>query len=216
MSPITDITGLLQAYHSLTMPTPPPSEIQAQFAHLRSTGLDTLLATHATANGFPRSFLFAIASRETNCQNILGDIENDQAHGVGIIQIDVQHPIAQQARDSGSWKTNPEPLIDFGAKLLAANLVQVKHILVDLRSPTDKFVNNGPNDLLRVTASGYNCGVSRAITAARTGGDCDPFTTGKDYGRDVIARMALFEALLAPPATHAVAVPLNSAPPLPA
>ena len=184
------------------MPSTTQSEVSTELARLRSTGFQPILSQHATANGLPPSFLFAIASRETNCSNILGDFQQGKAHGVGIIQIDVQHPLALEARDSGSWKTQPEPLIEFGAKLLAANLVQVSHLLVDLKSATDKFVMNGRNDLLRVVASGYNCGISRAISAARNG-DSDPFTTGKDYGRDVIARMLLFDAVLDQPVASA-------------
>jgi hypothetical protein len=178
------------------MSTPSNSEISAELGRLQRTGFDVMLTKHATANGLPPTFLFAIASRETNCCNILGDNQGGQMHGVGIIQIDIQHPIALQARDSGSWKTQPEPLVDFGSKLLAANLVQATHLLVDLKSATDKFVMNGRNDLLKVVAAGYNCGISRAIDGAKCG-DCDPHTTGKDYGRDVIARMLIFDQLLA-------------------
>jgi len=146
-----------------------------------------MLAQFATENHLPTAFFYAIASRETNCTNILGDVRADGAHGVGIVQIDIQSPIARQARDSGTWKTNPAPLIEFGAKLLSADIVQVKHNLPNLAG----------NDILKVVASGYNCGISRAIRAARSAvGDSDTFTTGKDYGKDVIARMIIFDQLL--------------------
>ncbi|HTA66107.1 MAG TPA: hypothetical protein VK753_11430, partial [Xanthomonadaceae bacterium] len=49
---------------------------------------------------------------------------------------------------------------------------------------------------LKVAASGYNCGMARAIAAAKDG-DSDLRTTGHDYGKDVIARMAIFAALMA-------------------
>ena len=146
-----------------------------------------MLAQFAEANDLPRTFFFAIASRETNCKNILGDVRADGPHGVGIVQIDIQHPIARQARDSGSWQTNPAPLIEFGAKLLSADIVQVKHILPKLQG----------NDILKVAASGYNCGIAQAIrSAGSASGDSDVFTTGKDYGKDVIARMLIFDQLL--------------------
>ncbi len=128
-------------------PTPPPTaaQLQVQLDRLKTTGFDVLLANAATANSLPIPFLFAIASRETNCRNILGDTKADGPHGVGIIQIDIQHPIARVARDSGSWKTNPVPLIEFGAKLLAADIIQVQHNLPALTG----------NDVLKVAASGY-------------------------------------------------------------
>ena len=168
------------------MPTPSKDILVTQLRRLRKNGFDLLLTHFGAANGLPTAFLFAIASRETNCQNILGDVQGGQAHGVGIIQIDIQHPIALQARDSGTWQTNPGPLIDFGTTLLAADLIQVKHVLPSL---------SVTNDALRVAASGYNCGIGKAIQAAGQG-DPDKFTTGGDYGRDVIARMTIFQDLL--------------------
>jgi hypothetical protein len=170
------------------MPTPSQAQLQSHLDRLSGTGLGALLAQFAEENNLPKTFFYAIASRETNCKNILGDVQADGAHGVGVVQIDIQHPLAKQARDSGTWKTNPAPLIEFGAKLLSANTVQVKHILPDLAA----------NDVLKVAASGYNCGIGRAIRAAGfASGDSDTFTTGKDYGKDVIARMAIFDQLLA-------------------
>jgi hypothetical protein len=170
------------------MPTPTPAQIQVQLDRLKASGFDEMLAQAAEANGLTNAYLFAIASRETNCKNMLGDNQSDGPHGVGIIQIDIQHPIARAARDTGSWRTNPQPLIDFGAKLLSADILQVTHNLPD----------RGPDDVLKIAASGYNCGISRAIRAAGfSAGDSDVFTTGKDYGKDVMARMAIFESLLA-------------------
>jgi hypothetical protein len=168
--------------------TPSTAQLQIQLNRLNTTAFADMLAQFAEANNLPKSFLYAIASRETNCKNILGDVQADGPHGVGIIQIDVQHPIARQARDSGSWKTNPAPLVEFGAKLLSADIVQVMHILPSFQG----------NDILKVAASGYNSGITRALRAASSSsGDSDTFTTGKDYGKDVIARMLIFDQLLA-------------------
>jgi hypothetical protein len=169
------------------MPTPSKAQLQIQLDRLSSTDFGEMLTQFSQANDLPRSFFYAIASRETNCRNILGDIRDDGPHGVGIVQIDIQHPIARHARDSGSWKTNPVPLIEFGAKLLSVDIVQVKHVLPTI----------GGNDILKVAASGYNCGIARAIRAANTSsGDSDTYTTGKDYGKDVMARMVIFDQLL--------------------
>lgn len=157
-----------------------------QLHSLRHTGFAQKLEEQATAHNFPPAFFMAIASRETNCINELGDFQHGEFHGVGIIQIDIQHPIARQARDSGSWKANPEPLLEFGAQLLAHNIAQARHAFPSLNE----------QQLLKIAGSGYNCGITRAITGAQHG-DSDKVTTGKNYGRDVMTRMAMFEELIA-------------------
>lgn len=161
-------------------------EILNQLHSLRHTGFAAKLEQQATAHGFPAPFFFAIASRETNCLNILGDPRNGEFHGVGIIQIDIQHPIARQARDSGSFKTNPDPLLEFGAQLLKDNINQA----------TQKFPNLNAQQHLKTAASGYNCGMASAIAGALQG-DSDRHTTQHNYGRDVMSRMAIFEELIA-------------------
>lgn len=153
-----------------------------QLSRLQSTGFADKLTAAAQAHGLDPAFLFAIASRETNCVNELGDFRNGEYHGVGIIQIDIQHDIAREARDSGSWRTNPDPLIDFGAGILQANLAQADESLA-------------PEIKLKLAASAYNEGMKNAL-AGLAHGDSDQRTTGHDYGRDVMARMAIFADLM--------------------
>ena len=162
-------------------------DVGIQLTRLRNTGFDAKLKAQADDRGFAPSYFFAIASRETNCVNELGDFQNGEAHGVGIIQIDIQHEIAKTARDSGSWQTDPDPLIAFGAQVLAANIA----------AAATAFPNLGDNDHLKIAASGYNCGIQRAIAAAQSG-DSDTHTTGHNYGQDVMARKAFFDQLIAP------------------
>ena len=162
------------------------AELRTQLKRLRETGFADKLTQHGASHGLQQTYFFAIASRETNCRNILGDKRNGEFHGVGIIQIDIQHQIARKARDTGSFKTNPDPLLDFGAGILEANLKQAKQKLPGLNE----------QQLLKVAASGYNAGITRAITGAKQG-DSDKFTTGHDYGKDVMARMATFAQLIA-------------------
>ncbi len=168
------------------MPTPPKSALLNQLHSLQHTGFAKKLDHFANQHAFPTTFFFAIASRETNCINELGDPRNGEFHGVGIVQIDIQHPIARQARDSGSWKTDPDPLIDFGAQILQDNI----------KKAAERFPNFNSQQQLKVAASGYNCGIVSAIAGALNG-DSDKHTTGKDYGRDVVTRMAIFEELIA-------------------
>jgi hypothetical protein len=168
------------------MATPGKATLRSQLKRLRDTGLAQKLQQTAEARGLTAPFFFAIASRETNCRNILGDLQHGEFHGVGIIQIDIQHPIARKARDTGTWKTDPGPLIEFGAKLLADNLKQAKQ----------KLPNLSAQQQLKAAASGYNSGMVNAVKGAKQG-DSDKFTTGHDYGRDVMARAAIFEELTA-------------------
>src|SRR6266446_448550 len=167
------------------MATPTKNQLLNQLHSLRHTGFDQKLNQHAVQHGFSARYFFAIASRETNCINELGDPRNGEFHGVGIVQIDIQHPIARQARDSGSWKTDPDPLIDFGAQILQDNI----------KKAAERFPNFNAQQQLKVAASGYNCGIVSAIAGALNG-DSDKHTTGKDYGRDVVTRMAIFEELI--------------------
>ena len=167
-------------------------DIVIQWNRLQQTGFHTMLSQQAEANGLPVAFLFAVASRETNCVNELGDMQPDGAHGVGILQIDVQHPIARQARDNGSWRTNPAPLVAFAAQMLAQNLRQAQQTFPTLSA----------DQQLKIAASGYNCGMSNAI-AGQHAGDCDRQTTGRNYGADVMTRKVLFDQLLAQPAATA-------------
>jgi hypothetical protein len=152
-------------------------------------GLRLLLDKHATVHGLNRSFVYAICSRETNCVNMLGDFQGGEYHGVGVMQIDIQHDIARKARDDGSWETNPEPLIEFGCALLATNWARVREELPGLLGLL-------PDVQLKVAASGYNCGITRAISSVLNGDDSDAHTTGHDYGHDVIARMKIFDQLV--------------------
>jgi Transglycosylase SLT domain len=161
------------------------SELQIELQRLRADGLVGKLAEQAAAQGLPPALLVAIASRETNCVNRLGDWQNGEAHGVGIVQIDIQHAAARQARDDGSWRTNPEPLIALGAELLADNLHQAQQA----------FPEAGADEQMKIAASGYNCGMGAAILGARKG-DSDQRTTGRDYGADVMARMKVFAELM--------------------
>ena len=167
------------------MPTPGKMILLSQLHSLEHTGFRAKLETAAAAHGLPAAYVFAVASRETNCHNILGDFQGGQFHGVGIMQIDIQHQIARDARDNGSWKTHPEPLLAFGAKLLHDNIAQAAH----------RFPNFTPTQHLKIAASGYNAGMGGAISGA-VHGDSDLHTTGHDYGRDVMARMGIFEELI--------------------
>ena len=170
----------------MPMTIPTKADLLSQHHSLQHTGFDVKLQQRATAHQVPVSFFFAIASRETNCVNELGDFQDGEAHGIGIVQIDIQNQIAKDARDSGSWKTDPDPLIEFGANLLAQNMAGVQQ----------QFPAFTDQQVLKIAASAYNCGLRHALTGLQNG-DSDQLTTGHNYGRDVMTRMAIFEELIA-------------------
>ena len=160
--------------------------IAAQLQHLRATGFDQKLAAAAAAHGLAPALVFAIASRETGCRNLLGDIHRGEARGVGILQIDVQFPIARRARNDGTWATNPDPLIAFGVAMLAGNLAAAERDFPLLPRP----------EQLRIAADGYHEGMGRAARLRSAGPDPDSETAGGNYGRDVVARMEVLDRLL--------------------
>lgn len=167
------------------MSTPERDVLQAQLHRLKEDGLYEALHDGAIKHGLPFSYVLAIGSRETNLRNILGDCRGGQYHGIGLLQADIQHPEAKAARDDGTWKTHPEKLIDFCLGLLAGNLAEVKR-----RWP--QYAGAG---WLKIAASSYNGGLGGAARGVAAG-DSDKYTTGHDYGADVIDRMILFDKIL--------------------
>lgn len=173
------------------MPTPSRGQLILQLDDLRhDDGMLVYLRAAAAAHGLPLGLWMAINSRETNCKNILGDYQGGEHHGVGMCQVDIQHGIARKARDDGSWKTPAgiAALQDFGCALLAGNIKAVQ-------AAWDQDAVD--DDVLKCAASGYNCGVTRAIAGDDAHNDSDYYTTGRDYGADVMARKVIFDALLA-------------------
>jgi hypothetical protein len=140
----------------------------------------------ANAHNLPLAYILAIASRETNMRNMLGDGGN----GVGLMQIDIRyHAIARQAKQAGSWQNDPEPLIDYGASLLRGNYDWARTTWPDFGSAA-----NG-RGWYKIAASAYNAGRGGARRGVLQG-DSDRYTTGRNYGRDVLARQLSFQALL--------------------
>lgn len=163
-------------------------QAQQQLDYLYESGFFDKLSAGAAQYNLSTAFVIAISSRETNCTNIIGDFQGSpkEAHGIGIMQIDIQNPIAKQMRDDGTWKTNPDPLINFGCNMLSENIATARKT----------FPQMPISGLLKIAASGYNAGIGRAVHSAAMDGDSDACTTGRNYGADVISRMALFAELI--------------------
>lgn len=160
--------------------------LRAQFALARARGLTDILAAEAKLYGVPVWVADGIASRETGYRNILGDwVSGSGYHGVGLVQVDIQHPIAREARDSGSWKVAPRPLVTYGMHLLADYHQQVRKALPLLTEEAG----------WKVASSAYNCGVGPAVEGSVKHASSDFHTTGRSYGRDVMERAATFRKI---------------------
>lgn len=133
----------------------------------------------ALTYGFDPALLLAIASRETNLRNIMGDWRNGAYRGYGIMQVDV----GTDPDFCAKWR--PEEIgasIERGAAILAAKRQQLA--TADCTE-------------LRTLAAAYNCGAAGVLRQIRKKLDPDLATTGGDYGADVLARMKVFAKLLA-------------------
>ncbi len=124
-------------------------------------------------NGLPKYTLFAIASRETNMRNILGD----GGHGVGIFQRDdrafagMKTPVGTLSTKAGKdwYLLHPRQQADDAAALHKGNL----KVFSGIES--------------RALAA-YNAGAGGVQRALNRGWHPDRATTGGDYSQDVLDR----------------------------
>ena len=157
------------------------ADMQAEVHRAKATGIVDLIVAAAKAHGLDPAFALAIGSRENDLVNSLGDAN----HAVGVMQVDRRSwPEAQQAYVDGSWETHPAALIDTGCQILEDNLSWAKRA----------YPNYDDDQHLKIAAAAYNGGCKTAMDGIREG-DCDKFTTGRNYGSDVMGRMALLKQL---------------------
>lgn len=153
-------------------------------AHFEEAGADYLFET---------SLLMAIASRETNMKNIIGD----SGHGYGIMQIDDRS--FPDWCNSGAWE-DVEQAIAKGALVLDEKRTNVeKNQGKKISFKGKKFVgkdNLSKSDILRIAVSSYNCGWWAYYNFSK-GNDVDKNSTEGNYSKDVLKRQKAFAALLA-------------------
>ena len=158
-----------------------PEEAREQFARARATGLVTLCHKAERRHALPPALLLAVASRETNCRDVVGDF----GHGRGVFQIDdrFHHDWLAEHGAAAAGKTPP---VGAAAELAAALLVEA--IAVARRHEL------AGDNAAKFAASAYNAGLGGALAGLRRG-DSDLETTRHDYGADVVARMHAFRHL---------------------
>jgi hypothetical protein len=100
------------------------TEAEIEFARAKANGWIPMFTAAGSVYGYTPQLLMAIASRETNMENIRGDFHSDGPHGFGLMQIDIG-----SCRDfcvSGQWE-NVEASIRMGALVLHSKQVQLEH-----------------------------------------------------------------------------------------
>jgi len=156
---------------------------RAELEGARRAGyVDLCLAAERKA-GLPRGVLLAIASRETNCRDVVGD----GGHGRGLFQIDDRSHGAFLRRHGAAGPGGKPPVAaaaDYAAQLLKDNLA------------FGRGKGLSGDALLTFALSAYNAGAGGAWRGLQERGDSDARTAHGNYGRDVLARMRLAAAWL--------------------
>jgi peptidoglycan hydrolase-like protein with peptidoglycan-binding domain len=156
-----------------------PDELKRQIGIASTRGWAPIMNQAERRHKLPVGLLIAIASRETDMNDIVGD----NGHGRGLFQIDDRaHTdwLSQHGAGGKGKKPSVADAAEFAAALLASN-----------RSFGQKN-GIGRKDLLKFACSAYNAGAGGAL-AGQQGGDSDARTTGRDYGRDVLERLAVIK-----------------------
>lgn len=136
-----------------------PAELLAQYEHANHQW--PVIAATETQHHLPRFLLFACGSRESNLTNENGD----GGHGRGIFQLDDRsHTIP------ADFATNIAEQARVAASMLASNIAYY-------------------HGSVQPACAAYNCGIGNANAGIHNHGSCDYWTTGRDYGADVVGRM---------------------------
>lgn len=170
------------------MPNWTPNDLAKQLQRAKTNGWVAMFKKSAADYQFPTEILMAIASRETNMRNIIGD----GGHGYGIMQIDDRS--FPDWCHSGLWK-DVSSGIQKGALVLdskreAIRKGQGKTLKIGGLSFVGK-ANLTPSELLRTSIAAYNAGLWAYYGLSKKG-DPDFRTTGHDYSADTLKRAAYF------------------------
>ena len=155
-------------------------QLGEQVSRARARGWTRLMGRAENRHNLPAGLLLAVASRETDMEDIVGD----KGHGRGLFQIDDRFHadwLAVHGAPGPGMTPRLQDAADFAASMLASNFAFAREHGVP------------PADRLRFACSAYNAGPGGALDGQRSG-DCDRKTTGGDYGRDVLDRLGAIQA----------------------
>lgn len=151
-----------------------PIVISSQIAFIMANGIMPAFTQASYITGVDRDLLLAVASRESNMgMNLDENWLGDNGHGYGIMQIDKRY---HSAFTSNNAPNNHAANILKGATILKAEI--------------DRFNGNKLHAL-----AAYNAGPSSVREAIMQGLDPDLYTTGQNYGKDVLNRYKIIKAL---------------------
>ena len=152
------------------------AQARVHLGHAKRLGIASILVDEARTIGIPPSVAFGICSRETLCGAAIERTgwAGDGGHGRGVMQVDDRyHKTFVRTYANNNHRANIRYALQ---KVLA----------VDLKT----FGGS-----LRQALAAYNSGAGNVRKAIRAGLDPDAYTTGRDYGRDVLHRATLFKQL---------------------
>ena len=165
-------------------------DLEKQFERCQRDGWSAFFQEGSTGYDFPVAVLMAVASRETNIRNIIGD----GGHGYGIMQIDDRS--FPDWCHSGVWK-DPRSAILKGVQVLDGKREDIiNNQGKRIRFAGTTFVgkdNLTQDEILRTSLAGYNSGWW-AYYNLSVKGDPDLRTTGKNYSSDTLQRAAIFQS----------------------
>jgi hypothetical protein len=132
------------------------TELNGQLDSARANGWDLICAGAEEEKGLSKGLLLAIASRETNMADVVGD----SGHGRGLFQIDDRF-WREWLTARGVAGRGKKPLIGDAARLAAA--------IVSDNLAFGRKNGVAAGDLLKFAASAYNAGPGGAIRGYREG-----------------------------------------------
>lgn len=179
------------------------SQLKAQIERAKAKGWVTFFENAArtvTHGYFDTADLLAIGSRESNLDPIWLTKPGDKGNGFGLMQADKRS--FPEFTKTQAWK-NAETGIMFGAKVLMQKWADYENSIGQKRevksSKGGRFYYTGKQAsgsvAQHIVISGYNSGRWSQYAYAK-GQDIDKYSTGHDYGKDVMERAAYIRTLL--------------------
>lgn len=148
----------------------------------KANGWAKLFTTIERRYGLQRGVLLAIASRETNMSDVVGD----GGHGRGLFQIDDRYH-RRWLCNHKACEDGKTPPVGYAADYAGRLLAGLKKQLRKRGVPAGK--------VWKVATSAYNAGLTGALNGYKQG-NSDLFTANRNYGRDVQARRRVIVRIL--------------------
>jgi hypothetical protein len=167
-------------------------DLRKQFQRAKKNGWLQIFKRAAETYRFTPELIMAIASRETNMRNVIGD----GGHGYGIMQIDDRS--FPEWCHSGLWK-DVAAGIQKGALVLQSKLETIRNGQGKRLSVGGKLFTGKKDltktELLTTAVAAYNSGLWAYYDLSKTG-DPNRHTTGRDYSADTMRRAQVFRKFL--------------------